>query len=130
MNDQRIHPTQRGFISFPTMCTVALLGLIVIIGLKVGPVYLDHQTLSSVVNSVLAEASEGKRPSKKTVRKMINNRLMTNRIEFLKQTDMVIERGKSTMSVVLDYERRVPVMFNVDLVAKFNTQKFETTIKE
>ncbi len=130
MKNQRLQHNQLGFLSFPMICTIAFLGLAVTVGLKVGPVYLDHQTLGSVMNSVLAEARDGSRPSKKKVRKMINNRLMTNRLDFLKESDIVLERGKSTMTIVLDYERRVPVMFNVDAVVKFNEQKFESAIKE
>ncbi|MBV1921487.1 MAG: DUF4845 domain-containing protein, partial [Pseudomonadales bacterium] len=67
----------------------------------------------------LATDNKAKGSTAKVVRGMIQKRLSVNRVDLDKE-DIVIEKTKEGLSVVIDYERRVGFVGNVDLVAKFS----------
>ena len=52
---------------------------------------------------------------------MIKKRFRVNNIrDFNHKDNLRVKRGKSGVEVILDYEVRVPLFYNVDLIARFD----------
>jgi hypothetical protein len=52
---------------------------------------------------------------------MIKKRFRVNNIrDFNHKDNLQVKRGKSGVEVILDYEVRVPLFYNLDLIARFD----------
>ena len=105
-----------------TLASMAMLGMLIgfiaYFGFMLyGPIY-DDLSVKTVVEN-LASDNKAKGASAKIVRGLIQKRLSVNRVSLDKK-DIVIEKTKEGLSVVIDYEKRVEFVGNVDLVAKFS----------
>ena len=105
-----------------TLASMAMLGMLIGFIAYFGfmlyePIY-DDLSVKTVVEN-LASDNKAKGASAKIVRGLIQKRLSVNRVSLDKK-DIVIEKTKEGLSVVIDYEKRVEFVGNVDLVAKFS----------
>jgi hypothetical protein len=111
---------------------LGLLGWLIVLGLaafgltcffKVGPVYLEYwQTKQAIEDVVLSNQAMGL--SNEELFKSIEKHLDVSRIESITIRDMhIVTEGKNR---VLDarYEKRVPLIGNIDVVAKFDKLKY------
>ncbi len=111
---------QRGLSFFGWLLAMMVLGSLITVGLKLIPSYIDHHTMSGILDSVAEErgmASKRQYELEDTIKK----RFRVNNIrDFNHKDNLQIKRGKSGVKVILDYEVRVPLFYNVDLVARFD----------
>ena len=99
---------------------IFVVGGVVTIGTKLAPLYLDHNTMSSILDGL---ASEQGIVDKRTddIDDMIRKRFKMNNIrDFDFKKGMKITRPEDRVVVDLNYEVRVPLIGNVDLVAHFD----------
>jgi len=115
---------QRG-LGFSSLITIiALAAFFGAILLKVGPLYMSFWT----VRSIMEDTAESYDPSKegsstRAILMSIEKRLDVNGVEHVKGSDFEIERtGERRFKVILNYEQRVHLFFNIDVVAAFNHQ--------
>ncbi|WP_396588996.1 DUF4845 domain-containing protein [Bermanella sp. R86510] len=87
--------------------------------LKVVPLYTDDMAMSTIFEN-LQEENQGKDlPSRTRISDMIQRRMSVNGVSDL--YDYVEVGGKgSTIIIEMNYERRVPLVSNLELVASFN----------
>jgi len=110
----------------PTRQTgLTLIGLLVILGfvalmamvvLKLVPVYLEAFAVEKAVESVQAEAS-ARTPQE--IKDTLVNRFDINNIETVTHKDIKIERNREKYIVRVDYEVRVPLLYNIDMLLTF-----------
>jgi hypothetical protein len=96
-----------------------LFGGVLTMAMKLVPLYTEHRTMSGVLDGL---ALEDGLVSKRNVdiQDMILKRFSINNVrDFDWKKNMAIKREEGGVKVVLDYEARVPLMGNVDLVATF-----------
>lgn len=86
---------------------------------KLGPVYLDHWTVKSILDEVMASQDLANQ-SKSEIRSLVQRRFDTNRVEAIKSHDLKIEDARDGRVVDASYEKRVPLIYNIDVVVKFN----------
>lgn len=92
------------------------------VGLKLFPVYMDHNTMAGVLDSLAEQEGLG---AKRTdaIRSAILQRFKVNNIrDFNHKEFLDIKRDEDGAIVRLDYEVRIPLIANVDLVADFQKQ--------
>jgi hypothetical protein len=113
---------QRGLGVAGWLMMILIFGGALTIGLKLFPLYMDHNTMSGVLDGLAEEEGLGaKRIS--TIRETVLQRFKVNNIrDFDHQNNMEIRRDNNGTLVILDYEVRVPLVHNVDLVASFDKQ--------
>jgi hypothetical protein len=110
---------QRGASFVFWVLIAALFGFLLMMGVKLFPVYYRGLSVKTFVEEIAVELN-GKNPSKKQVWQKIEKRLNVNGIRNIKRQDMVFERDKRKTHIGLDYEERIPLAGNIDAVVMFD----------
>jgi hypothetical protein len=87
------------------------------------PIYVDYWTLTRVLNDVVEEERSDD-PTPAGIRNALSNRFITNRIEAISLRDIKISSDKKGVVIDARYEKRTPIMFNIDAVVRFEEAVF------
>jgi hypothetical protein len=111
---------QRGASALGVLIGVSALVAVVTLALKLGPHYIDWETMKSVFNGLPANVHT---MSKADIRDMLHKRFMINNLRNFDLKDVVtIDRNKTGTTIIVQYERREPIIGNVDAVLSFREQ--------
>jgi len=84
------------------------------------PVYTDNATIERILDGLAAEPEMGSK-STGAIDKIIKARFHVNNIrDFDYSKNLTIVRNNDGARIILDYEVRVPLVYNLDLIASFN----------
>ena len=110
---------QRGLAMGGWLLLIVVFGMAITMGMKLIPFYMDHNTMSSVLDGMAAEDGlAGKRKS--DLRGMIQQRFKINNVRGFNVKDNIeIKRTKNGTELIMDYEIRQNLFYNVDLVTAF-----------
>jgi len=104
-------------ISFLAVFVVA--GFLVLLALKLVPVYLDHMKVKSSLEGMKTEAGLADKPAQE-IRKMLQKRWDINSIQDLSAEESVfIEKKSGVVKIQVAYEVEKPVMGNMSALIKF-----------
>ena len=111
---------QEGLSFFGWLLMILVFGSAITMGMKLLPLYLDHNTMSGVLDNMAEESGlAGKRQYE--LEDMIKKRFKVNNVrDFDHKENLEIKRDKSGVEIILDYEVRIPLVHNVDLIASFD----------
>ncbi len=108
---------------------LALIGFLIMIGIKLFPVYYKGFATEKIVEDIAAEM-QGKKPTKSQLWDAIDKRLNINSIYGVGKEAFVYEKGKQgVVNFGLDYEFRVPIIANLDAVVNFDQRQAINTKK-
>lgn len=124
-NGTKRRSTQGGAIDLVVIFAVMFGAILVISAIKIFPMYMDHWTIEEALQDVLDEAAGNDNISKRKLNSMLFRRLEVNRIDFIGEKNITFDRTKSSLTATLDYERRSPLMGNMDVVLKFPEVTFQ-----
>ncbi len=120
---QRLKPLparQKGLSFLGWLLTIMVLGSVITVGMQLIPLYLDHDKMSGVLDS-MAEESGMANKRQYELEDTIKKRFKVNNIrDFNHKDNLKIKRDKSGVKIILDYEVRVPLVKNIDLIARFD----------
>lgn len=90
---------------------------------KVGPVYLEYWQGKQALDDVLAGGNaDGK--SKAELLDSIQKHLDVSRVENLQAKDIKFTQTSKGLELDASYEKRVPLIANIDVVVKFDKLKY------
>lgn len=114
---------QRGFSLFGWLFILIILGLLVIFGLRVFPMYMDYFTVVNIVEGLYADESTAKN-SPRELREKLNKRFRTNNLWDLDSKEVVhLSRDRSRGVLMhIRYEVRSPLFYNLSIIANFDRQ--------
>ncbi|MFT6552312.1 MAG: hypothetical protein ACJA1I_002362 [Zhongshania marina] len=115
--------TQTGMGMLPTLVVVGVVIVFATIAVKLMPIYVDYWTLTRVLNDVVEEERSDD-PTPAGIRNALSNRFITNRIEAISLRDIKISSDKKGVVIDARYEKRTPIMFNIDAVVRFEEAVF------
>lgn len=110
---------QRGASFVFWVLLLALIGFIIMIGIRLFPVYYKGFATEKIIED-LAFEMEGKNPNRKQLWDAIERRLDINSISGVKKENLVYEKQKKSLEFGVDYEVRVPLVANMDAVVMFD----------
>jgi hypothetical protein len=111
---------QRGLGAIGWLVLVFVFGSLLTLGLKVVPIYTDNATIERILDGLAAEPEMGSK-STGAIDKIIKARFHVNNIrDFDYSKNLTIVRDNDGARIILDYEVRVPLVYNLDLIASFN----------
>lgn len=119
---------QRGATFVFWVFFLALIGFLLMIGIKLFPVYYKGFTTQKIVEDIAVEM-QGKKPTKKQIWQSIDKRININSVYGVDKNHFVFERNKDAIDFGLDYEVRIPIIANLDAIAKFDQRQTIITKK-
>lgn len=111
---------QRGMSVSGWMFMVLIIGGMVTVGVKLVPHYLDHNTMSKVLDNMAQEKNIGS-VQVPAIYAMIRKRFKVNGIrDFPIRDNIKVQRTKNGVELSMDYEIREHVVGNLELLATFS----------
>lgn len=115
---------QQGMGMVGLLVVVVVLGVLGISVVRIAPLYVDNWSLVNIIELVVDEKT-GSQTSPAQVRTALSKQFTTNRIQAVKLSDIQIKSDGRTIHIDLSYERRVPLLYNIDAVVKFEDIHYE-----
>jgi hypothetical protein len=95
--------------------------LVVTLGVRLGPPYMQYLTVKSAMNAV-SEDVELKGKGRTEVMSALGRRLDVNSVSGLPPQAFRVEQKDFGQKLIADYEVRVHLFFNIDAVLSFDYQ--------
>jgi len=117
---------------------LGLLGWLVALGLasfaltcffKIGPIYLDYWQVKKALDLVTAN-SQSSGMGREELLAAVQKQLDVSRIETISSKDMKVIEAKSGRELNANYEKRVPLIANIDVVVKFDKLVYKLSAAE
>lgn len=126
MNSIAAKSRQGGMTYLGMLIMLIVIATFAIVLIKVSPLYMENFKVKSSLDSLAQEAKDdpsGLAPA--DIEKHLLNRLNINDVQHVTKDNIKITReGRKTL-VVVDYEARVALFGNLDLVARFPDNRVE-----
>jgi hypothetical protein len=113
------HQTGLTFISW--LIILAVGGFFVLLTLKLVPIYLENQSVKSVVKSLNNDPLVRKE-SAQGVRQIINKRLKINSVYDFPQDNIKIKKSQNRLLVDVTYDKIEPIVANISVMVSFSEQ--------
>ncbi len=110
---------QRGFSKIGLIATLLVLIVGLTCGLKILPIYIDHNFVQGIAKSLI-DSGRVETLTQTEVRQEIAASLRLNNIYNFDLSSITATRGNGTAAITIQYERRVPLFSNLDVVASFD----------
>ena len=118
--------SQAGMTYLGMLIMLIVIAVFSIVLIKVLPIYMEHFKVQSSLDSLAQEAKDD--PTELTPRAIethLLNRLTINDVQHVTKDDIKITSEGSKTVVEVDYEARVTLFGNLDLVARFPNNRVE-----
>ncbi len=116
--------SQRG-MSLPGMLIIALMvGFFVMAAIRIAPSYIEYLTVKEVVGRVASEFNVDEDTIADARRKLATS-LNTNQVYDIDYKDIEVYREDGRTWIDARYEARVPMLWRIDAVVKFDDLLFE-----
>jgi hypothetical protein len=112
---------QRGLSYTGWLFAIAIVAVISVMAFRIVPVYLQHATVVTIIESLQMEPDIG-RKSRAEIRKLLAKRFNMNMITGVSGKDITINRKKRQMFIELNYQVKQPVIHNMELLMTFSDE--------
>lgn len=116
----RFERYQKGLSSLAWLTVLAVGGFVLMCTFRLVPVYMDDRYIQEALRSLGSSASDFDEMSNSDIRKQLNNFFMVNNIRSQSASGIKIQRKRDDILVSMEYEVRVPILYNVSAVMSFN----------
>ncbi|MDM7857164.1 DUF4845 domain-containing protein [Thiopseudomonas acetoxidans] len=120
----RFSRSQQGMSPLSGLVIIILVGFIATIAFKIIPHYIDNKALTKIITAVETDAATASRVnSPADFYAHISKGMQINAINDIRPQDAVkISLENNEFLVQVNYEKREPVIKNIDLVVKFEKE--------
>jgi Tfp pilus assembly protein PilE len=113
---------QSGMTLISFVIVAAVVGFFLYIAMKLFPMYQEFFAVKSAMKGIAAEAA-GANQSPAQIKEKFFKRLYINYSNNVKPEHVRIENKGNGQTMYVNYEVRVPVMYNIDAVGKFSAEQ-------
>ena len=110
---------QRGMAPAVVMMIALVLGLLFTFGLKVGPLYVDHNLITGLCQDLI-DNGEANGMTVTEVRDRISSTLRINNVTDFDLNSIRMRKENGEAIITVAYEKWVPLIANLDIVATFD----------
>ena len=114
--------TQRGMTMLGFLITLGVVIFFVYCGMKIVPMYVEYYSVEKTLASLAKEPGSAT-ASKEKLREMFFKRLYMSYATEVKPDALKIETRDNGYHFIVDYERREPLVANLDVVGKFHAEQ-------
>lgn len=112
-----MHSQQRGISFIAFLIVLAVGGFFLYLGMRIGPTYLEYWTIRSAVDQVAAEATSADIGA---LRRAMDRQMTIDYAGSFQPEFVRVQREGDQVKLVLHYEIRRPLIYNLDFVARFD----------
>lgn len=109
---------QQGLTFLTILLILGLIAFFVLLGLKIGPIYMNHNKVVNAL-SALEEMEDVETLSKRHTYDSLDKRFGMNYVEYVERDDITITKQGNYLKVEIEYERVVPIVGNLSVLAEF-----------
>ncbi|MFA5924094.1 MAG: DUF4845 domain-containing protein [Methylococcaceae bacterium] len=110
---------QQGLTFISLVFILGLIAFFVLLGLKIGPIYLDHSKVASVLTEI-EETAGIQDKSEAEIRDSLSKRFNINYVSDVTQDDITITKQGNYLKVVIEYEVVRKIAGNLSVLVEFN----------
>ncbi|MDP6536709.1 MAG: DUF4845 domain-containing protein [Gammaproteobacteria bacterium] len=118
-NFRNLH-RQRGVSKFGLLMLLALITGFLTAGLKVGPLCVDHNLITGICQELI-DNGETTNMTVTEVRDRVSNSLRINNVTGFELSNIRLRKENGAPIITVAYERRVELIANLDVLAKFDS---------
>ena len=111
---------QAGFSKLGLIALLAVAGFFLLCAFRLAPAYLDDRYIQQALRSLGDGVDNPNEMSDRDIRKKIDAFFAVNNVRTKSAKDLEIIREDDRTLVYMDYEVRVPLIYNIDVVMSFN----------
>jgi len=110
---------QQGLTFISLVFILGLIAFFVLLGLKIGPIYLDH---SKVVSSLaeIEKSPDIEQQSEAQIRDSLSKRFNMNYVNDVTQDDITVTKHGNYLKVAIEYEVVRKIAGNLSVLVEFN----------
>jgi hypothetical protein len=112
--------SQRGVSKMGLLLVAVLLGFFFTFGLKVGPIYVDHNLIVGLCQDLI-DNGEANNMTVSDLRNRVSSTLRINNITDFDLSSIRMRKESDEAIITVAYEKRVPLIANLDIVAVFDS---------
>jgi len=110
---------QRGMTIWGWLFVLGTIGFIALVAMKLLPIYLENMSVKKAVNQV-AQADGAGSFNKRTAWVALTKQFYVDEVRSVEEDDIVVETNdEGVRELVVAYEVRTSLMYNVDMVVWF-----------
>lgn len=110
---------QRGMSLIGFIIVLSVVIFMSMIGMKIGPIYMEYYSVVTAMNGVAAERGSAKYSPFDIRVKVLNRLYLSYSSDNVKEKDIKITRDNG-VHLRISYEVRKPIIGNLDVIAKFD----------
>ncbi len=110
---------QQGLTFISLVFILGLIGFFVLLGLKIGPIYLNHSKVVSALADI-KKTPDIEVQSESEIRNSLSKRFDINYVDDVTQDDITITRHGNYLKVVIEYEVARKIVGNLSVLVEFN----------
>lgn len=110
---------QQGLTFISLVFILGLIAFFVLLGLKIGPIYLDHSKVASVLAEI-EETADVQDKSEAEIRDSLSKRFNINYVSDVTQDDITITKQGNYLKVAIEYEVVKKIAGNLSVLVEFN----------
>ena len=110
---------QQGLTFISLVFILGLIAFFVLLGLKIGPIYLDHSKVVSALTDI-KKTADLQEKSQAEIRDSLNKRFDINYVYDVTQDDITITKHQNYLKVAIEYEVVRKIAGNLSVLVEFN----------
>lgn len=119
-NHYKTIKSQRGLGMLQWALVIAVAGFFLLFAFKVIPLYAENRYVESALRSLENGGEKVENMTDAEIKKKLGNFYMINNVRSEGPTrNIKIDRRSEDLLITVDYETRVPLFYNIDLVLSF-----------
>jgi hypothetical protein len=107
---------QRGISFLGFIIVLAVVGFFLYLGMRIGPAYLEYYSIRNAVNKIANEVGSNDIAA---IRRAMDRQMTIDYAKSYKPEYISVRREGDRFQLVLKYEHRDSLLYNLDYVAKF-----------
>jgi hypothetical protein len=109
---------QQGLTFISLVFILGLIAFFVLLGLKIGPIYLDHTKVASALADI-EKTPDIEEKSEAEIRSSLSKRFDINYVSDVTQDDITVTHRGSYLKVVIEYEVVRKIAGNLSVLVEF-----------
>jgi Tfp pilus assembly protein PilX len=116
---QKSLQSQQGLTLISWIFVLIIVAFCGIFAFRVVPMYSENVYVQNALKSLAEPGMKVSEMSDSEIRKKLTNFYAVNNVRSEGPQDIVIERKSNTVTVIIDYESRANLFYNIDIVMRF-----------